>query len=71
MSVGYAEVPEVTTLFPQCFGFLLGDTNGDNMVDLQDFGPFVDMVIAGDYRPEADINQDGFVNLSDVQPSTY
>lgn len=47
---------------------LLGDLNGDGVVNLLDVAPFVDAVSNGDYVPEADINGDGVVNLLDVEP---
>ena len=47
---------------------LLGDVNQDGMVDLLDVSPFVDVLLSGDFQPEADINQDGLVNLLDVAP---
>ena len=47
---------------------LLGDVNGDGVVNLLDVQPFVDAISTGTYIPEADINQDGVVNLLDVQP---
>ena len=47
---------------------LLGDVNGDGVVDLQDVAPFVDLLTSGEFLAEADINQDGEVNLQDVAP---
>ncbi len=55
----------VTTPGP---GVLLGDVNGDGVVNLLDVAPFVDAITNGIYIPEADINQDGVVDLLDVQP---
>ncbi len=49
-------------------GFLLGDVNGDCEVNLLDVQPFVDLLAAGGFLPEADINGDGMVNLLDVDP---
>ena len=40
---------------------ILGDVNGDGMVDLLDVEPFVDLLINGGYLPEADMNEDGVV----------
>lgn len=47
---------------------ILGDVNGDGVVNLLDVAPFVDAVSSGLYIPEADINQDGVINLLDVGP---
>ena len=49
-------------------GFLLGDVNCDNDVNLLDVGPFVEVLATGELSFKADINQDGFVNLLDVAP---
>ena len=46
--------------------FLLGDVNMDNVVNLLDVGPFVELLSNGGFQVEADINQDGAVNLLDV-----
>ena len=48
--------------------FILGDTNGDGLVNLLDVGPFVDAITTGTFSLEADINGDGLVNLLDVGP---
>ena len=46
---------------------LLGDVNGDGLVNLLDIQPFVDLVSSGGYQAEADTNGDGLVNLLDVE----
>lgn len=46
--------------------FVLGDINCDGSVDLLDVGPFVDLLLSGQFEPKADINQDGAVDLLDV-----
>ena len=46
----------------------LGDVNCDGAVDLLDVGPFVDLLINGEFLDKADINLDGEVNLLDVGP---
>ena len=48
--------------------FVLGDLNGDGVVDLLDVAPFVQAIADGVFIPEADINEDGDVNLLDVDP---
>ena len=47
--------------------FVLGDINGDGIVNLLDVSPFVEAVSQGTFIPEADINGDGVVNLLDIQ----
>ena len=46
---------------------LLGDINGDGIVNLLDVAPFINLLGTGTFQVEADINQDGVVNLLDVQ----
>ena len=55
---GYAGNPDI----------LLGDVNGDGVVNLLDVAPFVEAVTSGMYIPAADVNQDGAVDLLDVAP---
>ena len=47
---------------------ILGDVNGDGVVNLLDVAPFVTAISNGTYSMEADINIDGVVNLLDVNP---
>ena len=47
---------------------LLGDINGDGIVNLMDVGPFVQLLVLGEFSPLADINEDGVVDLLDVDP---
>ena len=48
--------------------FLLGDVNGDGIVNLLDIAPFVNLISSGGFLPAADINGDGSVNLLDIGP---
>ena len=45
---------------------LFGDVDLDGAVLLLDVFPFVQRLTKGPYQNEADINQDGVVNLKDV-----
>ena len=47
---------------------ILGDVNGDGVVDLLDVAPFADLLTNNGFLPEADINMDGVVDLLDVGP---
>ena len=47
---------------------LLGDINGDGLINLLDVQPFVDLLTNNLFQVEADINGDGVVDLLDVQP---
>lgn len=57
------ELIEMTTMKT-----LIGDVNRDDVVNLLDVGPFVELLNSGSFQLEADINQDGVVNLLDVGP---
>ena len=45
---------------------LLGDVNGDGLLNLLDVAPFVELLASGNYLGAADVNMDGSVNLLDV-----
>jgi len=47
---------------------ILGDVNGDGVVDGLDIQPFVDLLTGGGYQAEADINEDTVVDGLDIQP---
>ena len=47
---------------------ILGDVNGDGVVDGLDIQPFVDLLTGGGYQAEADINEDAVVDGLDIQP---
>ncbi len=44
----------------------LGDCNLDGVVNFSDIGPFIAILAADSYMPEADINGDGAVTFSDI-----
>ena len=45
---------------------VLGDVNQDGVVNFDDIGPFINVLISGGFQEEADANQDGVVNFSDI-----
>lgn len=45
---------------------VLGDLDGNGVVNLLDVGPFVDLISSGGFDPAGDINGDGVVDLLDV-----
>ena len=55
---------------PEADNILLGDVNGDGMVDLGDIGPFVDLLFDpfAEFQAEADINGDMVIDLGDIGP---
>lgn len=62
IKLGFATIDFIFT------GPVLGDINGDGVVDLLDIQPFVDAITNGTFSEEADINGDGVVDLLDVAP---
>jgi len=57
-----------TELLLSFAGVLLGDVNGDGVVDGLDIQPFVDLLTGGGYQAEADLNGDLVVDGLDIQP---
>ena len=45
---------------------LLGDVNGDGVVDFSDIPSFISVLQSGDFLDEADINGDGRVDFADI-----
>lgn len=47
---------------------IIGDVNGDGLVNFFDLSPFITLLQTGGFQCEADINQDGVVNFFDISP---
>ena len=47
---------------------IIGDVNGDGVLDLLDVAPFIKILTSGVFQVVADINEDGVVDLLDVGP---
>lgn len=45
---------------------LLGDVNQDGELNLLDFYAFSDLLVSGEYLCEADVNEDGVVDIADI-----
>ena len=45
---------------------ILGDINGDQIVNVQDIILIVNMVLGNDNNPSGDLNADGIVNILDI-----
>ena len=58
----------MSVLLNQCSSLLLVVVNQDGSVDALFVQPFVDLLIAGEFQAEANINQDGAGALLDVDP---
>ncbi len=47
---------------------LLGDVDQNDAVDFADIPHFIALLVDGAYQIEADVNEDGFVDISDIGP---
>lgn len=58
--------PRISTI--TVISFLLGDVNGDGVVNIADLSELIDILLRGDttYNRRADVDQDGQVGISDV-----
>ncbi len=64
----FGSIATVTIVRINAPDFEVGDVNQDEVIDMQDVGPFVEAIISGEFQIEADVNCDGVVTLLDVQP---
>ena len=69
----YAILTDPQYIMPQlapdgnyCPSSVLGDVNGDGIVNILDIVNAVNIVLLGSYQVEADLNSDGLVNVVDV-----
>ena len=71
-ALSVAATPENVVIADEFLGvlveslFVLGDVNGDAVVNFLDIGPFIQILTAGGFNPAADINGDGNVNFLDI-----
>jgi len=49
-----------------CLEDIIGDVNGDQMLDILDIVLMINMVLSNEYNSVADVNEDGIVNILDV-----
>jgi|TARA_B110000438_G_scaffold195247_1_gene186867 hypothetical protein len=45
---------------------LLGDINGDELINIQDIILSINVILANEYNQSADLNTDGIVNILDI-----
>jgi len=45
---------------------MLGDVNGDEVINILDIVQLANMILSGDYAADADLNSDGQVNILDI-----
>ncbi len=51
---------------PVAYNGLLGDVNQDGVVDFGDIPAFIDLLIAGEFYPAADLDENCEVNFLDI-----
>ena len=49
-----------------CLEDIIGDVNGDQILDILDVVLMINMVLSNEYNSIADVNEDGVVNILDV-----
>ena len=45
---------------------ILGDVNGDSLINVQDIIVVINLILSGDFNLDADINLDSTVNVADI-----
>ncbi|MDP7465840.1 MAG: dockerin type I domain-containing protein, partial [Candidatus Marinimicrobia bacterium] len=50
----------------ECTASVLGDINGDSLVNIQDIILTVNVVLSNEYNSSTDLNLDGEVNILDI-----
>ena len=66
-SLGNSEKNQIRSILePYYAESVLGDVNGDLVINVQDIVLAVNLVLAGEYRSAADLNSDNLTNVLDV-----
>ena len=66
-SLGNSEKNQIRSILEQYYTqFVLGDVNGDLVINVQDIVLVVNLVLAGEYSSAADLNSDNLTNVLDV-----
>ena len=66
-SLGNSEKNQIRSILEQYYAqSVLGDVNGDLVINVQDIVLAVNLVLAGEYSSAADLNSDNLTNVLDV-----
>ena len=66
-SLGNSEKNQIRSILEQYYvQSILGDVNGDLVINVQDIVLAVNLVLAGEYSSAADLNSDNLTNVLDV-----
>ena len=50
----------------ECTNSMVGDVNGDNLINVQDVILTINLILVSDYDQSADINADNIVDVLDI-----
>ena len=66
-SLGNSEKSQIRSILEQYYQqSIIGDVNGDSIINVQDIVLTVNLVMSGEYNISADLNSDGVTNVLDI-----
>ena len=66
-SLGNSEKSQIRSILEEYYQqSIIGDVNGDSVINVQDIVLTVNLVMSGEYNSSADLNSDGVANVLDI-----
>ncbi|MAV14605.1 MAG: hypothetical protein CL705_01930 [Chloroflexi bacterium] len=66
-SLGNSEKSQIRSILEEYYQqSIIGDVNGDSVINIQDIVFTINLVISGEYNSAADLNSDGIINVLDI-----
>ena len=66
-SLGDSEKSQIRSILEEYYHqSIIGDVNGDSVINVQDIVLTVNLVMSGEYNSAADLNSDGVTNVLDI-----
>ena len=66
-SLGNSEKSQIRSILEEYYQqSIIGDVNGDSVINVQDIVLTVNLVMSGEYNSVADLNSDGVTNVLDI-----